>query len=183
VPGTDDDDEPFGGPPPLPEERTWVHPSELAGRNAPSTPPDRRFQRRWIGAAAIGAGAVFAGTMMLVNQAVTLEPAQDAANTRFIAIVTTTTLAEPAGAWLGVSGVDSERGVLLTACDSAGPALHAGLRPDDVVTHVDDASLTTMSALTEHMKQVEPGVPVTVTVVRDGAPLTVTVTAASHPTP
>ena len=186
MPGTDDDDEFSAGPPPSPEERTWVHPSELAGRGASNLPPPKRIRRRLIGFAAVAIAAGFAVVALVVNQAVTLEPHQSAVTTRYVdsTVVSSTSVVTTLvsnGAWLGVSGVDAEDGVLLTACDEGGPAREAGIRPDDLVTHVDGTPVATMDELALVMDHVAPDTTVSVAIVRDDAAVVVEVRPSAIP--
>lgn len=72
--------------------------------------------------------------------------------------------------WLGVGGesTDSGRGVAITEVADDSPAQDAGLAVDDVILKVDATDVNTIDRLASLVQQHEPGVEVTLSVIKDG---------------
>ncbi|MFD7546739.1 S1C family serine protease [Streptomyces sp. NPDC059578] len=83
---------------------------------------------------------------------------------------------------LGITGrtvVDEQQrpaGVAVVSVTNGGGADDAGIRPGDVITRVDDQSVTTITSLSEVLAEDAPGDRVKVTYLRNGAESTVEVT-------
>ena len=83
-------------------------------------------------------------------------------------------------AWLGIEGSDVEArtaddlqldgGAQVAAVAEGSPADEAGLAPDDVITSVDAASVTSMADLVVELRRHEPGATILIAFVRDGRP-------------
>ncbi|MFI9624355.1 S1C family serine protease [Streptomyces sp. NPDC052042] len=67
-------------------------------------------------------------------------------------------------------------GVALVKVPSGGAAEKAGLQPGDIITKIDDTSITTITSLSEALASDKPGQNVTVTYLRDGQERTARVT-------
>jgi S1-C subfamily serine protease len=85
-------------------------------------------------------------------------------------------------AWLGVSSSDAapRDGAVVQQVTGA-PAQKAGLRPGDVILHVDDRTITTASDLGEAVNAHKPGDTVKVQVQRNGSRETLNVTLGTRP--
>jgi membrane-associated protease RseP (regulator of RpoE activity) len=69
---------------------------------------------------------------------------------------------------LGVTAVETPEGVRVAQIEPGSGAAQAGLRPGDVITHVEGRRVTTIQQLSERLLDFEPGDAVSVTVLRDG---------------
>ncbi|MEY2430418.1 MAG: hypothetical protein QOC92_143 [Acidimicrobiaceae bacterium] len=88
--------------------------------------------------------------------------------------------------WLGLEGADLEAssannmgvtgGARITKVVDDSPAAHAGLHSDDVVTALDGAKVTTMSALVVALRGHHPGDSVTLEILRGTSAQTMTIT-------
>ncbi|MCD9625600.1 S1C family serine protease [Rhabdothermincola salaria] len=92
-------------------------------------------------------------------------------------------------AWLGVMGDDLDTdlagelgraGAVLTEVTPDSPADTAGLRPGDIVVHLDGAEVLSVSSLVVAIRAHEPGDEVTVTVIRDGDTVDLPVTLGAQ---
>ena len=70
-------------------------------------------------------------------------------------------------------------GAACTASDAKSPAALAGLKVGDQVTSFNGVKVTSWTRLSSEIKDVKPGAPVTITVVRDGHTLTLHTTLAA----
>jgi putative serine protease PepD len=90
---------------------------------------------------------------------------------------------EPIGyAYLGLQAVPARTqagqavGLFVQSVTAGGPAEEAGLQLGDLITHIDDASATDLSALNHIVLTKQPGDQVSIGYVRDGARHTATLT-------
>lgn len=74
----------------------------------------------------------------------------------------------PAGPRLGVTAVETSEGVRVAQIEPGSGAAQAGLRPGDVITHVEGRRVTNIQQLRERLLDFEPGDAVSVTVLRNG---------------
>lgn len=72
--------------------------------------------------------------------------------------------------------VENYQGVLLTAMDREGPANESGLKPGDVITHINGVAVNSQSIFEEELSYRYPGDKVTVNYIRNGKRATTTVT-------
>jgi Do/DeqQ family serine protease len=72
--------------------------------------------------------------------------------------------------------VESFRGVLLERMEREGPAMQSGLKPGDVITHVNGVEVNSQSAFEEELSYRYPGDKITITYLRDGKRSTTSVT-------
>ncbi len=94
--------------------------------------------------------------------------------------------------WLGVGiqdltpelaagfGVSPRSGVLVGQVFDGGPAARAGIKPGDIVTHVDGKPVATSRQLTAAVAAIAPGTSVEVKLLRDGKPLSLQVKLADR---
>jgi Do/DeqQ family serine protease len=68
----------------------------------------------------------------------------------------------------GSMGLDEVRGVLVNGVDAGGPAEHAGLRIEDIITAVNGERVDSANALRNHIAALRPGTDVTLTLQREG---------------
>jgi membrane-associated protease RseP (regulator of RpoE activity) len=73
------------------------------------------------------------------------------------------------------TGADRKRSCVLERVIAGSPADQAGLRPYDVVTHIDGREYASPSALREAIRGRRPGEALELTIVRGGEPLNVSV--------
>ena len=85
-------------------------------------------------------------------------------------------------AFLGVGTVPGNGGVLVKRVQRGSPAVHAGLRPGDLIVSLDGRPVRDPSALAAAVGEHRPGQTVNVGYVRHGAHVTATATLARHPT-
>jgi membrane-associated protease RseP (regulator of RpoE activity) len=71
-----------------------------------------------------------------------------------------------------------ENGTACTSADARSPAVLAGVKVGDTVTSFNGVKVTGWTQLSGLIEKVKPGVPVTLTVTRDGRPVTLTTTLA-----
>ena len=95
--------------------------------------------------------------------------------------------------WLGIEaqalnlqlarsfGLTSTNGVIVTAIYSQGPAHQAGLKPGDVITHIDGQPINDGRRGIATMATLRPGDTVSITFVRNGAANTVEATVSEKP--
>ena len=88
---------------------------------------------------------------------------------------------DEATAWLGVGVNDSDDGVLVAQVGDDSPAAEAEIMTGDIITAVDDTSVTTAEELIDVVGTYAPGDEATITLLRDGEELTVDVTFAERP--
>lgn len=72
--------------------------------------------------------------------------------------------------------VENYRGVLLEAIDRDGPAMEAGLKPGDIITHINGIDINSQSAFEEELSYHYPGDKITVTYLRGQKQSTASVT-------
>lgn len=72
--------------------------------------------------------------------------------------------------------VENYQGVLLERMDREGPAMQAGLKPGDVITHINGVDINSQSGFEEELSYRYPGDKITVTYLRDGKQATASVT-------
>lgn len=89
--------------------------------------------------------------------------------------------AQEGSAWLGVSVMDSDDGVVIGEVVSDSPAGEAGLSEGDVITALDDTEIDTVETLIDTIASHQPGDEVTLTVTSDGEAREVAVTLAERP--
>lgn len=101
----------------------------------------------------------------------------------------------PIRGWLGVEAQDispelaeslelnQSSGVIIAGILRDGPAAHAGLKPGDVVTHIDDESVSSASQLINIVTNVLPKTSINVTYIRDGNTATTQATVGERPAP
>lgn len=83
--------------------------------------------------------------------------------------------------WLGVSGSDRERKVILSQIIAGSPAQQAGLKAGDVVTHLGGKPVTTYQAMIAQIGQKKAGDKIALKVKRKGKSIAVPVTLANRP--
>ncbi|MGB5325235.1 MAG: PDZ domain-containing protein, partial [Pseudomonadales bacterium] len=95
--------------------------------------------------------------------------------------------------WLGVSGEELtppraeyfgftiKRGLLISGLVKGGPADIAGLRPGDVITHIDGEEMGSGNASMNRIAHSAPGTAVNISVYRDGATQNVLVKIGRKP--
>jgi serine peptidase DegS len=95
--------------------------------------------------------------------------------------------------WLGVGtetltpaqaeslGLDDPFGIILTSVESDSPADQAGLRPADVITHVDEQPVVVWQDALRHIARMAPGTEVVLTGNRLGRPFQVSARVAERP--
>jgi len=95
--------------------------------------------------------------------------------------------------WLGVGtetltpaqaeslNLDDPFGIILTSVESESPADQAGLRPADVITHVDDQPVVVWQDALRHIARMPPGTEVVLTGNRLGRPFRVSARVAERP--
>ena len=92
--------------------------------------------------------------------------------------------AEAAPGWIGIGYLyrraEGSGWMLIQHVDPAGPAARAGLRPRDVVTHIDGKPLNVRDqlAMMQTLQRVKPGQKLKLTVRRGDQALAVVITAA-----
>jgi putative serine protease PepD len=86
----------------------------------------------------------------------------------------------PATAFLGVATQNATGGVEVLTVGANSPASKAGLQQGDVITAIDNTSITTTTALRSAIQSHEAGDTVTVHYTRDGQAATVKVTLATQ---
>ena len=84
--------------------------------------------------------------------------------------------------WLGIEGA-SRDGAVVHRVTTDSPAAAAGVAPGDVITAVDGAAVTSMSALVARLRALRPGDTVRLTVQRDSSTIEVPATLAEKPSP
>lgn len=89
-------------------------------------------------------------------------------------------LNERVAAQLGLTGV---RGVIVTGTYQGGPAAAAGLRPGDVITHIDGQAIVDGRSGMMRVSRLMPGEHSELWLLRDGRELHVDVTIGTRPTP
>ena len=72
--------------------------------------------------------------------------------------------------------VENYQGVLLERMDREGPAMQAGLKPGDVITHINGVDINSQSAFEEELSYRYPGDKITVSYLRNGKQSTASVT-------
>jgi S1-C subfamily serine protease len=72
--------------------------------------------------------------------------------------------------------VENFQGVLLERIDREGPAMQAGLKPGDVITHINDVEINSQSAFEEELSYRYPGDKITIAYLRDNKRSTTSVT-------
>jgi len=97
--------------------------------------------------------------------------------------------------WLGVEArqlnpqaavqlkLDPPIGLIITAIYNKGPAHMAGLKPGDIITHIDKRRVGESRRSMNMIAAVEPGKPIVIQVMRDGEILTITAVAGTRPSP
>ncbi|AMX02038.1 S1C family serine protease [Microbulbifer thermotolerans] len=75
----------------------------------------------------------------------------------------------------------STNGVLITAIYNQGPAHHAGLKPGDVITHIDGLPINDGRRGVATMATLRPGDTISITFIRDGVVDTVEATVSERP--
>ncbi len=95
--------------------------------------------------------------------------------------------------WLGVQaqqlapaiakrmGLDPPRGMIVTDIHRDGPAQRAGLRPGDVITHINGQLVGGGRHGTNIVADIKPGDPIHIDLLRDGERLSVTAVAGTRP--
>jgi serine protease DegS len=95
--------------------------------------------------------------------------------------------------WLGVGtetltsaqadslGLDDPFGIILTSVEPDSPADAAGLRPADVITHVDEQPVVVWQDALRHIARMPPGTDVVLTGNRLGEPFRVVARVAERP--
>ncbi len=76
--------------------------------------------------------------------------------------------------------VENYQGVLLEAIDREGPAMRAGLKPGDVITHLDNVPINSQSEFEEELSYRYPGDKVNVTYLRSGKRMNASVTLVNR---
>lgn len=76
--------------------------------------------------------------------------------------------------------VENYRGVLLEAIDREGPAMRAGLKPGDIITHINGVAVNSQSAFEEELSYRYPGDKVDVAYLRDQKPSKASVTLVNR---
>ena len=94
--------------------------------------------------------------------------------------VGTTTLTPGQAAQLGLK---EEFGILLTSVQPDSPADRAGLRPNDVITHVNDEPVIVWQDALKRIASLRPGTEVILSGVRGGEHFRITTTVAERPVP
>ena len=74
-------------------------------------------------------------------------------------------------------------GLIITAIYNKGPAHMAGLKPGDIITHIDNRRVGESRRSMNLIAAVEPGKPIVIQVMRDGETLTITAVAGTRPSP
>jgi S1-C subfamily serine protease len=172
--GYDDpfDDEAFRPAPP-PQERTWLHPSEMSAAAQPS----RRGPWRTAGLLAIGAIVVMA-TVTLVGKGMELSShndldasgaAQLTASTDVAPTSTAIVTSIGVRASLGLTGYDATGGVRVDTCDPGSAARKAGLRHGDLVVRIGGSAVRNLAGLDALMTRFAPGQRVAIVALRNGA--------------
>lgn len=72
--------------------------------------------------------------------------------------------------------VENYQGVLLERIDREGPAMQAGLKPGDVITHINGIEINSQSAFEEELSYRYPGDKITIAYLRDNKQSTTSVT-------
>lgn len=96
-----------------------------------------------------------------------------------VALMATSTSAEPAHGWLGLYGVDTPEGVEVVSCDLAGPARDK-LRAGDRILEVDRVAVGTMKELARFLRRRVAGETVTIRYERAGVVKTVPIRLAAR---
>jgi len=76
--------------------------------------------------------------------------------------------------------VENYRGVLLEAIDREGPAMQAGLKPGDIITHINGVPVNSQNGFEEELSYRYPGDKVNVNYLRDGKQKTSSVTLVNR---
>jgi hypothetical protein len=176
--GHDDpfDDEVFRPAPP-PNERTWMHPSEMH-----ATPQPRRWSPwRTVGLVAVGL-VVMVSTVALVGRGMELSSHSDLDASAHLTAstelgTTSTVLVTSIGVRtsLDLTGYDATGGVRVSACAPGGAAKKAGIRPGDLLVRIGDDAVRNLTRLDSLMAEFEPGQHVVIVVLRNGATIRLTV--------
>ncbi len=77
--------------------------------------------------------------------------------------------------------LESNEGVLVSSLESRGPAYGAGIKQGDIITKVDDISITSPAHLTEVIAGKDPKTSIEVEVLRNGTRITIVVTLGVRP--
>ncbi|MAR89885.1 MAG: trypsin-like peptidase domain-containing protein [Pseudomonadota bacterium] len=75
------------------------------------------------------------------------------------------------------------QGLLVVGVARNGPAHQAGIRPGDIITHMNGSAITDPRAAMEMISNMQPGAKVTIRVNRENEPLDILVVVAARPTP
>ncbi len=78
-------------------------------------------------------------------------------------------------------GLDQESGIVISGVLRGGPASEAGLRPGDVVTHIEDERAVDAQTLLQRVTGKLPGDELTMRIVRDGEEKTLTIEVEERP--
>ncbi len=89
--------------------------------------------------------------------------------------------AAPIG-YIGVNLSETPDGITIVTVQPDTPASKAGLKEGDIITQVNDSSVSTAEQLSSVLQSLAPGTKVTITVSRDGAPKEFELTLAQRPT-
>ncbi len=87
-------------------------------------------------------------------------------------------------AYLGVGladRTDGGQGAVVTSVDEGTPAAEAGIQTDDLVVAVDGAAIDGSTGLIAAIRDLEPGDPTQITIVRDGEQQTFDITLTARP--
>ncbi len=89
--------------------------------------------------------------------------------------------AAPIG-YIGVTLSETPNGITVATVQPSTPAATAGIQPGDVITKVNDTSVSTAERLSTVLRAMAPGTKVDITLSRNGATKVVTLTLAERPT-
>lgn len=75
----------------------------------------------------------------------------------------------------GAFGLTRPAGALVNSVEPGTPAAASGLKPGDVIVHVDNKAIARASELADYVSGLQPGTKATVTVIRNRRPVTTTI--------
>jgi Do/DeqQ family serine protease len=75
----------------------------------------------------------------------------------------------------GAFGLSRPSGALVDSVEQGTPAAAGGLKPGDVIVHVDNKAIARASELSDYVSGLQPGTKATVTVIRNRRPVTTTI--------
>lgn len=78
-------------------------------------------------------------------------------------------------------GLDTPRGVLVAGILREGPAEEAGIRPGDIITHLDDSSVNTPREALNVIARTAPGETLDIRIQREGEDVELSATVVQRP--